>query len=586
MPDPNGSDIEFVIRKGKTGIYKEYLKSLKLKYPPADMPVPAAGINGSSLPVWSTSNRQLFDELFEVGYIADKATYIDIIAAKKQEKDDSPTRSTLEDATAGLEAFVEYFCDDETGTLWIRDGDNRCFNFKSYIDVVISQYFETINESTGGYGIDLRNRMQVRAMKNPKTLNARYAIINNTLYYQLNKDKCVVVTCSGWEIEDISKLNVNFRAHASFGDQVTPIHTDKDIFDFMDLFRCGSNEQEILLAGAIIAGFVAKIDHPIINIVQGQGRGKTTIADRIKGVIDPLSSHRNVMQKPSDVDDLILSLYHNQCLIIDNVSYLSDKMSDVLSGAVSGAGIPRRALYTDSDIINIPVRPTVIITGVNDNVRLSDLNARTVSIGIKFSPDQHLTEHHLALEFENDLPELLGTVFDVLCDYLKYRDKIPLLDGYRLNDYYIICVIVARLLGVESNTIDAILHEEGEDKTLDNINNSIVGIYILHTIVSCGGYITYPFNGEDMTFTDLMQDMRSSGFRNYTAPNGVSRGYNTIEKDLERVGVFKIVTNASQRKFYIEYDPARAIIDIKPKDIVDDICDVEAAPDGEIDYWD
>src|SRR3989344_8457482 len=106
---------------------------------------------------------------------------------------------------------------------------------------------------------------------------------------------------------------------------------------------------------------------------------------------------------------------HHACIFFDNVSHLSDHISDALCKAVTGDGFSKRELYSDEDDIIFSFRRCLGINGINIAARNPDLLERSILFELeRVSPERRKQEHEILGEFEKERPRIVGSIFDAV----------------------------------------------------------------------------------------------------------------------------------------------------------------------------
>lgn len=576
---------KFIIIDRQKGNFNERIKILKKKFSPDEIPVLSEDGGG----IWETPNETIAKSFIKMGICETLKQKEDRLKNEKlansilSNQEDEPI--TLEAATEDLSDFAEYFHDLATEQKYFQRKDNhKIMSFRD-IDILITSYFESINKNSSGLIRELARRMESRAHENGVEMFTRFGIKDDNIYYQLNNEKCVEIKLDGWNIIDIQSRDIKFRPIIAKSNQVEPIHTDKNISEFINLFRCGSHKEEILVSGALISGVVPKIPSPLINIVAPHSSGKSKIANRIKLTIDPIEKSEQGFLLPNTKRDLILTLSQHPCFILDNISNIRDSLSDIISAAITGASVPDRKLYTDDDLLIKSLYTFVVFTGITDNVKLADLRARTIDLNVTYSEDQTMSERELTNEFNSQLPELLGCIFNHVVEYLNYDTDVIPPNKYRMIDYYKILKIIEPHFSLNINEI---LFDDMCEKSLENIYNESIGRYLINKLVHDGtGDIGCILMGENeneyMNMTQLFNMMKGDQHSDALYANSATmgKGFIRIESDLKKYGITRIQKSLKSNLFKFEYIPQEGKYQLYSIDEVDEVNEL-----GEIDEFD
>lgn len=229
---------------------------------------------------------------------------------------------------------------------------------------------------------------------------------------QRSSTRCVVVTPTGWKVQDVPPRDVVFQAaNAALPDPERGGSVD----DLRRLLRWQSDDPRwLLVKGWLPCSLLADMPRPAVFLLGPQGSAKSTTGRFITGVVDP---------KPSGVlgggfgknraDDEVKVL-RSYIPAWDNVSNLSDEGADFLSRMVTGDLIEKRMLYSDDDLVSIRYRRTAVITGINmpRGVKPDTLD-RLILLAVQRIPGERVSEGRLDAEWEQVQPRVLAGVLDL-----------------------------------------------------------------------------------------------------------------------------------------------------------------------------
>ena len=251
----------------------------------------------------------------------------------------------------------------------------------------------------------------------------------NDFYYDLGGGKAVRTTPQGWAVDNAPVL---FRRYSHQKEQVAPTTggDPQSLFEFINV----ESEYRLLILVYLISCLVPDISHPILHPYGDHGAGKTTACMMIKDLIDPSFAEKQSIQR--DQKELIQTLAHHYFPLFDNVSVLSDWVSDVLSQACTGGGIAKRQLYTDDDDVIYQFKRPIVLNGINVVVHKADLMDRSILFPFeRISPSRRKKEMDLWAEFERLKPSILGGIFDVLSKAMRIYPEVHLPWTPRMADF-------------------------------------------------------------------------------------------------------------------------------------------------------
>src|SRR5262249_26315289 len=140
--------------------------------------------------------------------------------------------------------------------------------------------------------------------------------------------------------------------------------------------------------------------------------------------------------EPSNVRDLMISAHNAWCLGFDNLSSLSNQLSDALCRLSTGGGFSTRELYTnDGEKIFEGMRP-VLLNGIDICIGRTDLLDRAIGLSLPvIGEETRQTEARFWEGFEAVQPHILGSLFDAVACALRRLPEVQLPDLPRMADF-------------------------------------------------------------------------------------------------------------------------------------------------------
>lgn len=159
-----------------------------------------------------------------------------------------------------------------------------------------------------------------------------------------------------------------------------------------------------------------------------QGSGKSFTSKTLKSFVDPQKSP--LLSEPKDLRDLYISANNRWLLGFDNLSGISNYLSDALCRIATGGGFATRTLHeNDEETIFEFTRP-IVMNGIDSLATRSDLLERSILVTLPTIPvDRRLTEDELHLRLENIKSRVFGALLIVVSETLK---KLPSVQSHRL----------------------------------------------------------------------------------------------------------------------------------------------------------
>ena len=168
----------------------------------------------------------------------------------------------------------------------------------------------------------------------------------------------------------------------------------------------------------------------------------------IKELVDPNAA--KLRGEPSDVRDIIIAAQNSRILAYDNISGVTNEVSDALCRVATGGGYTTRSLYTDTDEVVINVQRPVILTGISDFVTRPDLMDRAIPIYLPTMPEtRRRDEATFWHDFNAARPQLLGAFLDALVWTVGALPQTKLERMPRMADFAKLAVAAEPALGLE-----------------------------------------------------------------------------------------------------------------------------------------
>lgn len=373
---------------------------------------------------------------------------------------------------------------------------------------------------------------------NQYVLSNRVAKIDDALWYDLADKmwKAVKITKIGWEIVD--NPPILFRRYSHQLSQVIPMHNG-DIKNVLKFVNLPQKEQQILFLVWLVSCFIPGFPHPIPHIYGSQGSAKSSLSRVIRQIVDP--SEIDVSELPRNYAELIQKLAHHWCIVFDNISYLTEDISDLLCRAITGAGFSKRELYSNDEDVIYHLKQCIALNGINLVATRPDLLERCILFGLeRVSKDNRMEEQDLFKKFEIELPNILGGIFDVLSRTLQIHPTIRLTELPRMADFATWGCAIAESIG----------YSRDEFLTAYNNNIAIQNSEIISENDLAGFVMALMENNDNWIGTpqELFEAIKNIAYVKFSidvyreksfprATNAFMRRLNCLKSNLEEMGI-------------------------------------------------
>lgn len=305
--------------------------------------------------------------------------------------------------------------------------------FKLFLmNIYFAKYKMSVNSSVV---TNVQNTLHADAIYNsPKMkVHQRIAELDGVIYLDLCNDKwqTVKISKNGWQLEE--NPHVIFKRT----NNMLPLPIPKrggDIEQLRPFLNLRNTDDFLLLVAWIISLFRQDYPIPVLAIQGEQGSAKSTLSKVIRNLVDP--STQPLQTFPNDDRDLFIKANNSWVLAFDNLSGITERMSDSLCKLSTGGGFSTRKLYSDDEEISFSAIRPIILNGIDDIVKRADLLDRSIILNLPtLQTPYRKTEAEFWGDFEKVKAQILGALLDMLSKALKNLDKVNITEKPRMIDF-------------------------------------------------------------------------------------------------------------------------------------------------------
>jgi hypothetical protein len=222
--------------------------------------------------------------------------------------------------------------------------------------------------------------------------------------------RVVVCTKVGWSVVDVSP--VAFRRAAGMLALPEPRRADGALGEFGLL--CGeiTDAEYALIIGSLVVALRGRAPYPLLSLVGGAGSGKSTLAEMLRGLVDP--NKVALRPFPDSLRDLAIMADNSALLMFDNVSEISQPMSDSLCRFTSGGGYSTRRLYKNREEELFEIARPALVTSISNVILAEDLAERTLFVHLDPLTNRRSKADILA-SYEAIRASVLAELLDGVC---------------------------------------------------------------------------------------------------------------------------------------------------------------------------
>jgi hypothetical protein len=201
----------------------------------------------------------------------------------------------------------------------------------------------------------------------------------------------------------------------------------------------------VLVVGWLLGALYPVGPYAELNPCGPSEAGKTITSKLLLRTIDP---NLTQLRRPSrKIEDLLIAARNGWTVGLDNVSWLTAEVSDVLCMISTGISSGTRAHYTNDEEHVYTVQRPVLFNGIpSELIERSDLASRTIKLQIP-PISVRRTEAELEEEFVRVWPGVFGALLDGLVVALRDHHSIQVAKPARLMDFERLAEAGCRAMG-------------------------------------------------------------------------------------------------------------------------------------------
>lgn len=246
-------------------------------------------------------------------------------------------------------------------------------------------------------------------------------------------DEQVRITPAGVAVISARKSPARFISRIGALPQVKP-DDQGDLSRLLDFLNVEHPDHQKLVIAWLVMSLTPSGPYPILAVQGEQGSGKSCLCRLLRDLIDPAVPY--LENFPRSERDLLVSAHNGHLLAFDNISTVSDSMSDALCRISTGGGITSRKLYTDLEEVRLDARKPVVLNGITDLFSRQDVCDRSIMVRTaRIAPADRIPERELRRRWEREKPLILGGLYAAVAMALRNLDGVELASYPRMADF-------------------------------------------------------------------------------------------------------------------------------------------------------
>jgi len=290
----------------------------------------------------------------------------------------------------------------------------------------------------------------------------------------------VEISSTGYEVKSSMDLPVRFARPAGIKPLPTP-SGGGTLDELAELLNLPGNDELLLLEAWMVAAFRTGLPYAALVVTGEAGSAKSTFCETVRSLTDPNAC--NLRALPKNRDDLFSAAMNSRLQCYENLSRLSQEMSDAMCIILTGGSNAKRKLYSDNEEAFAVAHNPMLLNGIENPATRSDLADRSVVFSLQpiDEEDRELTEEY-DRKLDAARPRILGALFDLVAKTLKELPSVKAARLPRMADFSRCGIAVERALGLPDGAFLAAYNRNYSTSHLDAILASPIGPPLLELL--------------------------------------------------------------------------------------------------------
>jgi hypothetical protein len=263
-----------------------------------------------------------------------------------------------------------------------------------------------------------------------RDVHVRVAGYDGEIYIDLCNDDWLAarVTPGGWRVVESPPV----RFQRTDGMLALPLPERNGKIETLRMFLNATAPDFTLVVAYLLAALCPRGPYPVLILYGQQGTAKTNFLRKVRSLVDPHVVSTSAL--PAGGRDLHISANNSHLQSFENVSRLSDAMSDYLCRLATGGGLRLRKLFKDADEMHFRGARPIAFEGISNVVTRPDLQDRSIITQLEPLPE-YATEQKLDREFERARAGIFGALLDMMVRGLEMLPVTKLISLPRMADF-------------------------------------------------------------------------------------------------------------------------------------------------------
>ena len=359
----------------------------------------------------------------------------------------------------------------------------------------------------------------------------RLAGFDNKIYLDLtDRDwRVVEISAEGWKVIPSADSPVKFVRRLAMLPLPEPVEGGK-LDELRNYMNAGDDDTWILIASWLAMTFHPNGPYPILSVCGEQGSAKSTTCKILRSLIDP--NRADLRAAPKDERDLMIAASNSWVMAFDNLSGMTQELSDSLCRVATGAGFSTRALHTNDEETIFCVKRPILANGIATNNQYSDWLDRAVSIYLRaISKEKRKDEATVWTGFHQTKPRILGALLSGVSHALKQKSSVHLARLPRMADFALWAVAAEEGIGLSKGSFWR-AYEGNQESSNDAALDSSPAIELREFLESL---TTNQWTGTSTDLFNALKLMLANKGENYKDKYGFPKGPSAMGVRVRRI---------------------------------------------------
>lgn len=409
--------------------------------------------------------------------------------------------------------------------------ENWSLGSSAFRDHLMLKYFKLTDKAASSSAMDTAiNTLKAKARfeGGQHEVHLRCTLHEQALWLDLVDEswRAVEVTKDGWRVVDhapvyfVRRKEMNSLPYPKEGG---------DLNGYFELFNLAQHDHRILALSWLVAALLCQKGFPPLFLSGAQGSGKTTATRGQRRLIDPHKA--DVRSAPRSEHDVFIAATTGRVIAFENLSTISQDLSDTFCRVATGAAHATRQLYTDGEEFVLEACNPIIINAITELVTRPDLAQRSIQISLPAIQSRR-TEAEIWKAFEEQHALWLGALLDIVARVLATPEP-ETSRNWRMADFAAIGHRMEVAMGWDTGTFAAAYNASSDDLARGAMESSPL-LEPMTRMLNVEGDVT-------LTVGKMMEKIRvyaDPGERNFPkSAKAFENEMRRLQHDLHRVGI-------------------------------------------------